>query len=124
VPEAGCPFCAPEPERIFHRGTLVYGLWDGFPASPGHALIIPVRHIESWFDASAGERRELMEAIDVARAHIEACHAPDGYNIGINAGAAAGQTVFHLHVHVIPRYRGDVEDPRGGVRLAVPHRHK
>lgn len=118
--EAGCPFCAPEPERIFHRGTLVYGLWDGYPASAGHALLIPFRHVATWFDASAGERRELMEAIDVARARIEARHAPDGYNIGINAGAAAGQTVFHLHVHVIPRYRGDAEDPRGGVRLAVP----
>lgn len=118
--QTGCPFCDPEPERVFHRGTLVYGLWDRYPASPGHALLVPVRHIGTWFDAGAEERRELMDATDIARTHIEARHDPDGYNIGINAGAAAGQTVFHLHVHVIPRYRGDTEDPRGGVRHAVP----
>jgi diadenosine tetraphosphate (Ap4A) HIT family hydrolase len=92
------------------------------PASPGHALVVPRRHVAGWFDATRAEQRELLEAVDVARARIEASHAPDGFNIGVNVGAAAGQTVFHLHVHVIPRYTGDVPDPTGGVRLALPHR--
>jgi superfamily II DNA or RNA helicase/diadenosine tetraphosphate (Ap4A) HIT family hydrolase/HKD family nuclease len=117
-----CPFCPPEPDWVFHEGEHVLGIWDAFPASPGHALLVPRRHVAGWFDASPEERRELMEALDVARSLIETKHEPDGYNIGVNVGAAAGQTVFHLHVHIIPRYDGDVPDPRGGIRLAVPHR--
>jgi ATP adenylyltransferase len=117
-----CPFCHPEPAWVFHEGERVLALWDAFPASPGHALVVPRRHVAGWFDATREEQRELLEAVDVARARIEASHAPDGYNIGVNVGAAAGQTVFHLHVHVIPRYDGDVPDPTGGVRLALPHR--
>jgi diadenosine tetraphosphate (Ap4A) HIT family hydrolase/HKD family nuclease len=117
-----CPFCHPDPAWVFHEGEGVVALWDAFPASPGHALVVPRRHVAGWFDATRAEQRELLEAVDVARARIEASHAPDGYNIGVNVGAAAGQTVFHLHVHVIPRYEGDVPDPTGGVRLALPHR--
>ena len=117
-----CPFCHPDPDRVFHEGERVLALWDAFPASPGHALVVMRRHVAGWFDATGEERRELLEAVDVARARIEESHAPDGYNIGINVGAAAGQTVFHLHVHVIPRYTGDVPNPTGGVRLALPHR--
>ena len=115
-----CPFCNPMAERIFHDGPLVVGLWDGFPVSPGHALLVPKRHVATWFDATAAERAALMDAVDLAKAEIEKLYTPDGYNIGINAGAAAGQTVFHLHVHLIPRYRGDVGDPRGGVRHVIP----
>jgi diadenosine tetraphosphate (Ap4A) HIT family hydrolase len=102
----------------------VLGIWDGFPVSPGHALLIPRRHVESWFDASDDEQRELAAAIDRAREAIEARHRPDGFNVGMNLGAAAGQTVPHLHVHVIPRYAGDVENPRGGVRWVVPREAK
>jgi superfamily II DNA or RNA helicase/diadenosine tetraphosphate (Ap4A) HIT family hydrolase/HKD family nuclease len=105
---------------VFFRGALVYGLWDAFPVSPGHALLVPHRHIATWFDASDAERGELLAAVEEARRAIEQTHAPDGYNIGINVGEAAGQTIFHLHVHVIPRYRGDVEEPRGGVRGIIP----
>jgi diadenosine tetraphosphate (Ap4A) HIT family hydrolase len=77
--------------------------------------------VASWFEATDEERAALNEAIDIARQAIEAAgHRPDGYNIGINVGGAAGQTVPHLHVHVIPRYRGDVEDPTGGVRHVIP----
>lgn len=96
------------------------GLWDGFPVSPGHALLVPRRHIATWFDALPDERAELMEAIDRARAAIEKEHRPAGFNVGMNLGEAAGQTVAHLHIHVIPRYECDVEDPRGGVRWVVP----
>jgi diadenosine tetraphosphate (Ap4A) HIT family hydrolase/HKD family nuclease len=118
---AGCPFCDPDPSRVFHEGKLVLGLWDAFPVSPGHALIVPRRHVATWFDASDDERTALNDAIAVARAAIESAgHRPDGYNVGFNVGEAAGQTVPHLHVHVIPRYRGDMEDPRGGVRHVIP----
>lgn len=114
-----CPFCHIPEEQRFYDGELVFGIWDSHPASPGHALLIPKRHVPSWFDASVEERAELLAAIDAARLAIEKTCSPDGYNIGVNVGAAAGQTVFHLHVHVIPRYHGDVPDPRGGVRRVV-----
>lgn len=114
-----CAFCAVEPERVFHRGRLVLGIWDGFPVSPGHALLIPKRHVSGWFDATSQERLELTEAIAAAKTAIERAHKPDAFNIGVNVGKAAGQTVFHLHVHVIPRYDGDVPDPRGGVRHLI-----
>ena len=108
---------------MFHEGTLVLGLWDAFPVSPGHALIVPRRHVAAWFDASDEERAALNDAIAVARSAIEAAgHRPDGFNVGFNVGTAAGQTVPHLHVHLIPRYRGDVPDPRGGVRWIIPDR--
>lgn len=115
-----CPFCAPAAGRIFHRDSLVIGIWDGYPVSRGHALLIPVRHVATWFDATLEERDALMRATDVARMAIEATGPIDGYNVGINIGAAAGQTVFHLHVHVIPRRAGDTPDPRGGVRHVFP----
>jgi diadenosine tetraphosphate (Ap4A) HIT family hydrolase/HKD family nuclease len=100
----------------------VLGLWDAFPVSPGHALLVPKRHVATWFDATKEEQAELVAAIDIARAAIDRrLHGqPDGYNIGVNVGRAAGQTVFHLHVHVIPRKSGDVPDPRGGVRHVIP----
>ena len=114
------PFLTADPTRIFLKTDLILGLWDAFPVSPGHALLVPRRVVATWFDASPEEQQALTEAITTTKEIIEESHAPDGYNIGINAGAAAGQTVFHLHVHVIPRYRGDVEDPRGGVRHVIP----
>ena len=114
------PFLTADPTRIFLKTDLILGLWDAFPVSPGHALLVPRRVVATWFDASPEEQQALTEAITTTKEIIEKSHAPDGYNIGINAGAAAGQTVFHLHVHVIPRYRGDVEDPRGGVRHVIP----
>jgi ATP adenylyltransferase len=86
--------CHPDPAWVFHDGEGVVALWDAFPASPGHALVVPRRHVAGWFDATRAEQRELLEAVDVARARIEASHAPDGYKIGVNVGAAAGQTVF------------------------------
>jgi diadenosine tetraphosphate (Ap4A) HIT family hydrolase len=98
------------------------GLWDGFPLSPGHALLVPRRHVATWFEALPEEQRELLEAIAAARDAILARHRPDGFNVGMNLGEAAGQTVPHLHLHVIPRYSGDVEDPRGGVRWVLPEK--
>ena len=107
-----CIFCHPPPERIFYTGDLVVGLWDEYPVSNGHALLIPRRHVETWFDATEDEQRELLQAIRIVREVIGFKPRPDVFNIGVNVGAAAGQTVFHLHVDIIPRYRGDVADPR------------
>ena len=99
--DAACPFCRPDAARVFHAGERVLGLWDLHPASPHHALLIPKRHVATWFDATPDERRELTDAIDIARAKILERAKPDGWNVGFNAGAAGGQTVFHLHVHVL-----------------------
>jgi diadenosine tetraphosphate (Ap4A) HIT family hydrolase len=115
-----CPFCEPDEQRVFLRSDLVFGLWDGYPVSPGHALLITRRHVSSWFDASVEEQQAMAAAIAHAKAEIEKHHRCDGYNVGFNADEAAGQTVFHLHVHVIPRYRGDTPNPRGGVRGVIP----
>ena len=115
-----CPFCSPPVERIFYVDELVIGLWDAYPVSPGHALLVPRRHVVSWFDATREEQSALLAAIEKAKAAIESNRAPHGYNIGVNDGSAAGQTIFHLHVHLIPRYAGDVTDPRGGVRYVLP----
>jgi superfamily II DNA or RNA helicase/diadenosine tetraphosphate (Ap4A) HIT family hydrolase len=123
--EEVCPFCHPPAERIFHAGDRILGIWDAFPVAPGHALLIPKRHVSDWFEATPEERAELAEATLTAQRRILAsakAKLPDGFTIGINAGEAAGQTVFHLHVHIIPRYRGDVAQPRGGVRNLIPSR--
>jgi diadenosine tetraphosphate (Ap4A) HIT family hydrolase len=117
---APCPFCEPSDDRLFAQNALALALWDGFPVTSGHALIISRRHIASWFDTSESERSALFALVDAAKSIIDPIHRPDGYNIGINIGAAAGQTVFHVHIHLIPRFVGDVEDPRGGVRHVIP----
>lgn len=117
-----CPFCNAAPSRILHASALALALTDSYPVSPGHALIVPRRHIASLFDASDDERREMLALLDQARATILRRHDAGGFNIGVNDGAVAGQTVPHLHIHLIPRYRGDVDDPRGGVRWILPAR--
>lgn len=118
--DGDCPFCNPDPDLIFHEDELVLGLWDRYPVSPGHALLVPHRHVAEWFEATSAEQLALIAALPVARDAIQARYKPDGYNIGINIGEAAGQTVFHLHVHLIPRYAGDQDDPRGGIRNLFP----
>ena len=117
-----CPFCAVARARIAFESPLVVGLWDGFPITDGHGLVVPRRHVASWFDATADEQAALMAGAATLRALVIARGPVDGFNLGINDGAAAGQTVPHLHVHVIPRRVGDVDDPRGGVRWVVPAR--
>jgi diadenosine tetraphosphate (Ap4A) HIT family hydrolase len=92
---------------------------DRFPVSPGHSLIIPKRHVASLFELTAEEFNALHELLHLTHSQLDAQYQPDGYNIGVNVGEAAGQTVFHLHVHVIPRYVGDCADPRGGVRWVM-----
>ena len=115
-----CVFCTLEPARIAWSGTLVLAVWDAFPVSPGHALVVPRRHVPDWDALTRDEKAAILAGVDEARALIGARHAPDGFNIGCNDGAAAGQTVPHFHMHVIPRYAGDAPDPRGGVRWVLP----
>jgi ATP adenylyltransferase len=121
---ASCPFCNLQEDRVLAQNELAIALWDGYPVSPGHALIIPRRHTRGWFDATEPEQSALLALVNTAKSVIDDRHRPDGYNIGINSGAAAGQTVFHLHVHLIPRFLGDVDDPRGGVRHVIPAKAK
>ena len=118
--ERDCPFCSLPRDRVFHEGPVVVGLWDGYPVTDHHALLVPRRHVATWFDATDDERAALVAAIDVAKTEIERHRSVDGYNVGFNAGTAAGQTVPHLHVHVIPRSHGDMPDPTGGVRNVIP----
>ncbi len=98
----------------------MFAVWDRFPVSPGHALVIPYRHCATWFDATPEEQAELMSSIETIRHQISPQFPADGFNVGFNVGDAAGQTVPHLHIHIIPRTIGDVEDPRGGVRFVIP----
>ena len=116
----GCAFCAVDPRRIAWASPLAIALWDAYPVSPGHALILPRRHAALWTALTDDEKAALTAGIDAVRALIDERHRPDGYNVGFNDGAAAGQTVRHFHLHVIPRYAGDVSDPRGGVRWVLP----
>ncbi|HQF88679.1 MAG TPA: HIT family protein [Acidobacteriota bacterium] len=115
-----CPFCSPEPTRILAENSHALALFDNFPVSPGHALIVPRRHVASLFETSEAERQAMWELLDETRRILVEKHKPDGFNIGVNDGAAAGQTVMHLHVHLIPRYAGDAAEPRGGVRRIFP----
>lgn len=121
-PGAPCPFCTLPPERVVARSAHALAIRDIYPVTLGHSLIIPRRHIVSLTELESDEARDLWELVRSVRAQIDAEHAPDGYNLGVNDGVAAGQTVMHLHVHLIPRYLGDVRDPRGGVRWAVPEK--
>jgi diadenosine tetraphosphate (Ap4A) HIT family hydrolase len=117
-----CPFCTLPADRILIEDEYAVVIRDGFPVTPGHTLVIPRRHVGSFFETTDGERASLLRLLDEARVALAAELKPDGWNIGINDGAAAGQTVPHLHIHLIPRYRGDREDPRGGVRWVMPEK--
>lgn len=122
--KASCPFCALPAERILLLADEALVIRDAFPVSPGHTLVIPRRHIGSFFELTDAERACMVELLVQAKAALDLSVQPDGFNIGINDGAAAGQTVPHLHLHLIPRYRGDAPDPRGGVRWVLPAKAK
>lgn len=116
------PFLARPAAEHVAGNALAFAIRDAFPVSPGHTLVVTRRLIPTWFEASADEQVALIELVNRVKAALDQSHRPDGYNVGFNAGEAAGQTVAHLHVHVIPRYRGDRPDPRGGVRWVLPDR--
>jgi len=115
-----CPFCNPVVDEIVAKNDLCYARRDRYPVSEGHLLVIPFRHIPGFFSMTAEERQAVLALIDSCKDVIEMEFSPAGYNIGFNVGEAAGQTVMHCHCHVIPRYVGDVQEPRGGIRGVVP----
>jgi diadenosine tetraphosphate (Ap4A) HIT family hydrolase len=115
-------FLAIDSSRWVASNELAFAVRDGFPVSPGHTLIITHRPVSDWFQASQAEQQAILALLNDVKQQLDAEFHPDGYNVGFNAGVAAGQTVMHLHVHVIPRYVGDVEDPRGGVRYVIPEK--
>jgi diadenosine tetraphosphate (Ap4A) HIT family hydrolase len=118
----GCPFCEIENRILLVDGVVAYATPDTFPVSRGHTLIIPKRHVENYFDLLSVEREEIKAILEVCKSLLDYQFRPDGYNLGVNVGVAAGQTVPHVHIHVIPRYSGDMSDPRGGVRGVISER--
>lgn len=116
-----CRFCLSKPgRRIMIEGQHGFAAWDRHPASEGHFLVIPYRHFADYFDITDEERDELWRLVAEGKKMADEKYHPDGYNIGINVGKWAGQSIPHLHIHVIPRYQGDVENPKGGVRGVIP----
>ncbi len=112
-----CSLCTPE--DVVLRNDLAYVRRDNFQLSPGHLLVIPLRHVADYFDMTLEEKHAVVTLLDQAKAFIEKEHSPEGYNIGVNIGKAGGQSRMHVHVHLIPRYDGDVADPRGGIRCVL-----
>ncbi|MFI9504185.1 HIT domain-containing protein [Nocardia sp. NPDC052566] len=114
-----CLFCHPDDARLNsiagQHGT-VYARWDNYPASKGHLEIVPLRHVESYFDLTTREVHDMHQLACAMKDLLERMYRPDGYTLGINDGQAAGRSVHHLHQHIIPRWHGDVPDPRGGIR--------
>jgi diadenosine tetraphosphate (Ap4A) HIT family hydrolase len=118
-----CAFCDRAAcGELVAANHLAVAFPDAYPVSPGHCLVVPRRHEPDFLVLAAQEQAALWALVAEVRQHIETGLRPDGYNIGVNVGEAAGQTVAHAHLHVIPRYRGDVEDPRGGIRWVIPDR--
>jgi diadenosine tetraphosphate (Ap4A) HIT family hydrolase len=122
--EKVCTFCSLPNARIVNSNLFGIVIRDGFPISEGHTLIIPKRHIKSFFDLQSKERDSLFDLVEQEKSFLIDAYSPDGFNIGINDGPAAGQTISHLHIHLIPRYTDDLPDPRGGVRWIIPSKAK
>lgn len=108
--------------KIIRSTDYFHLIYDGFPVNKGHTLVISKDLKKDYFQLNESEKKDLHVAIDLAKSIIEKEHSPDGYNIGMNCGEYAGQTIFHFHCHVIPRYKGDMENPRGGVRHCIPEK--
>jgi diadenosine tetraphosphate (Ap4A) HIT family hydrolase/predicted house-cleaning noncanonical NTP pyrophosphatase (MazG superfamily) len=109
---------------FFAKFQHCYVIKDQFPVSPGHILIIPYQHTENWFTATEEIRLDIMQALNSVKETLDIDYSPHGYNIGANCGKVSGQSVMHLHVHLIPRYQGDMEDPKGGVRGVISSKQK
>lgn len=118
-PNNPCLFCT-DAKGVSLDNEFAYSARDTYAVSPGHTLVIPKRHVASFFDLTAEEVNACMALITEERKLLDDEFKPDGYNIGVNIGPAAGQSIFHVHIHIIPRYEGDVENPQGGVRHVIP----
>ncbi len=117
-----CPFCQPHGLRAIRESEFSLALYDNYPVSPGHTLIVTRRHISSWFDLSESEQIDLLRMANHVKCNLDQEWHPLAYNLGINDGPQAGQTIPHVHLHLIPRYAGDQVDPRGGIRLIFPEK--
>lgn len=120
--DENCLFC--RRHDLYMENDLAYASFDTYPVSPGHMLVIPKRHVADFFDTTLEEKIAMLELIDRVKALNDEERQPDGYNVGVNCGTAAGQSVMHVHIHVMPRYKGDMENPRGGVRGVIPEKQK
>lgn len=119
-----CIFCNIPSEKMIAENDMCFAIKDEFPVSDGHVLIIPKRHVAGYFDLTGEEVAAMQTMMKDLKSSLDDEFSPDGYNIGVNVNAAAGQTVFHVHMHLIPRYIGDVSDPRGGVRGVISEKQK
>ena len=119
--EVNCIFCNPQTE-IITETEMAYAIFDKYPVSEGHILIIPKRHVGSYFDLSVQEHTDCSIIINKIKDMLKEKYKPDGYNIGVNIGKFAGQTIEHIHIHIIPRYKGDVINPVGGIRNVIPEK--
>jgi len=115
--QSKCELCAPQ--SVLSENALAYVRPDNHSLSPGHVIAVPKRHVADFFEMSVEEQVAILELLRAAHASVDSEHSPDGYNIGVNIGEAAGQSRMHVHVHLIPRYRGDVPNPKGGVRCVL-----
>ena len=120
----GCLFCEwkNNKENVIFENELAFATYDGYAVSKGHMLFMTKRHVDNFFNTTQNEKNAIFDLIDKAKKMLDEKYGPDGYNIGMNCGIAAGQSVMHIHVHLIPRYNGDVENPRGGVRGVIPQK--
>ena len=119
---ANCELCAPD--KALFENALAYVRYDNNSLSRGHVLVVPKRHVANFFDMTAEEQSAVLALLNQAQKASQAQHSPDGYNIGVNIGKAGGQARMHVHVHLIPRYAGDVSDPRGGIRCVLAGKPK
>jgi diadenosine tetraphosphate (Ap4A) HIT family hydrolase len=117
-----CELCAPS--EVLRENALAYVRYDNNSLSRGHVLVIPKRHVANFFDMTLEEQSAVLALLNEAQTAIQKQHAPDGYNIGVNIGKAGGQSRMHVHVHLIPRYAGDVPDPRGGIRCVLAGKNR
>nr|WP_238457935.1 HIT family protein [Alkalihalobacterium alkalinitrilicum] len=119
-----CIFCNDDKLEVALENDYSFVIFDKYPVTKGHLLIIPKRHVSDFFECTMEERESFNQLLEQGKELLDLKFNPSGYNIGINCGEAAGQTVFHVHIHLIPRYRGDMDNPRGGVRGVIPHKQK
>lgn len=120
-----CPFCDPDlKSELIVESATAYAIYDKFPVNNGHALVIPKRHCADYFELTFKEQAACVFILNKVKEIILKKFNPDGFNVGINVGKQAGQTIHHVHIHLIPRYNGDVDDPRGGVRGVIAHKQK
>ncbi len=120
--ENNCIFCnwKDDKDKVVFENDLAFSIYDGFPVNKGHMLFMTKRHVKDFFETTKEERNAIFELVDKAKNMLDEKYSPDGYNVGMNCGESAGKSIMHIHVHLIPRYKGDVENPRGGVRGVIP----